>query len=523
MPTVENLDRLQGILARLRPLAEIRGGELIRADDWNTIVAAVLDLANAVLSGGGDEGVPTHSHDDQVQLSWLDARLRSLLQEGPLGDPRNVARVADLERRLDRADGDLGTVRDTVGSLRDRVGDVTTRDVAREADLTSVRLSIDSVTDSRRDVLALRASLDAIRTDVQRAVELGGGLTVGGKPVRMDDVVKRLRAVEEVRERLTREDGELLDAAFVERRLAEHGAAYVSTDQLDATLKKMRPRVSEEQVASIRTDVLAAASAQVDSSLGSLRADVDGRLDKRLADVDSRIATVVTSATPGIRDEVLASAKQVFAEGIERSGAETRALVERRLAESSGEFSSRIDSHVAGVREELLSSVRDSVDRLSREHLDPLAERLSVLANDVATTSGGLGDLRGHLGALGEGLAGLDQRVGVVVDEALARAKDQTVQIVRTEIAGVHERMEGLLAESFAVRVDAAMSVATDRMREIAREEDKTVRADTRTMVTTQVERAISTVPDRLARDIATGGVHAEAVGRIVDARLRDR
>ncbi|HEX8001083.1 MAG TPA: hypothetical protein VF519_00140 [Mycobacteriales bacterium] len=495
MPTVENLDRLQGIVARLRPLAETRRGELIRADDWNAVVGALLELARAVLTTGTGE-VPVHSHDEQVALPWLDAQLRALLQEGPLADPRSVARVAALERRLDRADTDLGAVRETVGSLRDRVGDVATRDVAREADLTALRIQVEGTSDSRRDVLALRSALDAIRTDVQRAVELGAGLVVDGQPLDVAGLERRVSAVEELRERLTRDDGELLDAAAFERRLAEYGASVVTVEQLDAALKRLRPRIGEEQVAAIRQDVLAAASAQLDSSLGSLRAELSGQVDARLADVDSRIGNAVSSAVPGIREEVIRDAQALVMESSENVMNDARALVEHMLRGAIDDFAGRVDERMRSYQEAIGSEFNERFDSLARE-LEPVRDRVAELSNEVSTYGGAFEDLRGHVASLSE------------------------------NVGALRDRMEALVAEAVDRRIEEATAGYADRMREIAREEDQAIREElvgyVRKIVPAYVDRAMSSLPDRFARDFEERGPLFEVFARFVDERTQPR
>ena len=517
MPTVEDLDRLQGIVSRLVPLAETRRGELIRADDWNTIVAALLELARAVLAEERDETAPTHSHDDQVQLSWLDARLRSLLQEGPLGDPRNVARLAAIERRLDRADGDLGDVRESVGTLRERVGDVATRDVVRESDLTSVRRSIDAINDSRRDVLTLRTSLDAIRADVQRAIELADGLVVDGEPVDVADVVRRLTSVEELRTRLTRADGELLDAAAFEHRLAEFAATLVTAEQLEATLKKMRPRVSEEQVSAIRQDVLAAASAQTESSITSLRGELEGSIERRLSDVDSRIASGVSAAVPGIRDEVLAASRTMLDEGMRRAAAETAEVLDRRLAEAAARTDRTIQEHVGSVRDEAIAAAREHAEALVREAVQPLDERVTKLGSWTESTAAAVDELRSHVGALGDRVVEFVRRLAAVPDETLSRAKEMTYEIVRSEVSALNDRLEGLVKDAVARQMESVRG----EMTEIARAEVQNVRDEMRKMIPAYVERAFSTLPDRFARDFEERGPLYEVMARMVDERMQ--
>src|SRR5688500_11660478 len=97
MPAVEELDRLAALLRRLGPLAEQQAGELIRAEDWNLLVRAVMETARTMVEAEA-RAVPPHDHADQVQVGWLDPRLRQMVESGPLGDPAELTRLAAVER-----------------------------------------------------------------------------------------------------------------------------------------------------------------------------------------------------------------------------------------------------------------------------------------------------------------------------------------------------------------------------------------------------------------------------------------
>ena len=76
MPTVAELERLQALVGQLVPLAETQRGELIRAQDWNTVVGALIEVARATLSADATETVPPHEHPDQVRPGCPASRRR---------------------------------------------------------------------------------------------------------------------------------------------------------------------------------------------------------------------------------------------------------------------------------------------------------------------------------------------------------------------------------------------------------------------------------------------------------------
>ena len=50
MPTVADLERLNALTTRLNPLGDAAQGEIIRAEDWNTLVEALMQVARVVLA-----------------------------------------------------------------------------------------------------------------------------------------------------------------------------------------------------------------------------------------------------------------------------------------------------------------------------------------------------------------------------------------------------------------------------------------------------------------------------------------
>src|SRR5918992_886787 len=125
MPTVEEIDRLTALLARLGPLADAQTGELIRAEDWNTVVDVLVEVARALIEDQ-ERPVRPHDHPDQVQLGWLDPRLRQVVEGGPLADPANIARVDSLERADERLQAALDGLAAQVAELRERGREIAT-------------------------------------------------------------------------------------------------------------------------------------------------------------------------------------------------------------------------------------------------------------------------------------------------------------------------------------------------------------------------------------------------------------
>ena len=142
MATSAELERLDALTKQLTPLTRTQAGALIRAQDWNAVVGALIDVARAILGSAAEATtVAPHEHTEQVTLGWLDPRLRSLIERGPLADPGAVARLGDVDRQVTRLNARLDGVDGQLGEVRNRVINVATRDLTREKECVVAALA----------------------------------------------------------------------------------------------------------------------------------------------------------------------------------------------------------------------------------------------------------------------------------------------------------------------------------------------------------------------------------------------
>src|SRR5919199_360709 len=191
MPTEAQIDSLKALIDRLAPLGKRSPGDVISSADWDLVVQTLIELAQSTVQVE-EEPVKPHDHPDQVSATWLDPKLRTLVEGGPLADPAQVARLGDAERRLDRVTSALEDVRTDVARIRDLVNEVAGHDLTREAAVTDLRRTVETVSNAREDVLALRGTLAALEDKVSVAVEAGSALQVDGDIVHLQDVVDRI-------------------------------------------------------------------------------------------------------------------------------------------------------------------------------------------------------------------------------------------------------------------------------------------------------------------------------------------
>ena len=253
MPTAAELDRLEGLITRLTPIATVQRGELIRADDWNAVVGALIEVARAVLVDERAAAVPTHEHIDNVTVGWLDPRLRALVEKGPLAEPTSVARFDAIDRQLTQTVGRMTQLDDTIREARNIASGVADRDQKREADLSSIRRSVEAIPDAREDVLTLRETIRGVQADVRRAIQIGEGLQVGGQPFNAAQYDERLRGVEQLRQRLTAPDGTVFDAPALERRLSALTNTFITQQRLDDALANRPIEIPPDRLEFLKT------------------------------------------------------------------------------------------------------------------------------------------------------------------------------------------------------------------------------------------------------------------------------
>lgn len=492
MAGVEELDRLAALLKRLRPLGEQQAGELIRAEDWNLLVGAVIETSRAIVESEV-RAVPAHDHPDQVQAGWLDPKLRQLVESGPLGDPAQLTRLSTVERTGDQIKAALDGLRAELEEIRTRLREVATRDLERESSVNVVRRKVEGIADGREDVLEVRAGLDAVRERVGRAVELAEKLEQDGEAVDVGELAKRLENIEALREDLRLPSGERFSASTLERRLTELTNTLVTEQELDDALKDRRTVLDPADRASIENGVFTRLEADRESRDEALRADITTRTDQRLAGIDAVVARSVSASTPAITDAVVsrlgADLQAGLARAREQAVADARAQLDARSAELEGRLGGRIEQLARGLDDRMRGVVDERLERELpaaverqvggvRGQITELNERL----NRAEATAGGLGArIDGLQRQLRDGLSGirtevgtlmeqkvaeserrtdaklaqiqprLDERIGVLLDERDTQLRTQFTRIARDEVSGLEDRLPVIIRDRTAI------------------------------------------------------------------------
>jgi chromosome segregation ATPase len=297
---VETFDKLQNIVMRVKALGDARGGDLIRAQKWNDLVQLVVELAQEVAAGRNSQTVAPHEHPDQVKINWLDPQVRTLLERGPLADPRATTDIFDLKRNIDRLNADMGTFRQTVTEARDRLTELTTRELVRDAAVNDVQLLAGSLGARRDDLLELRTTLGSISERVNAAVAASSNLVVEGKPADLEDLNRRLKSVEQLRVSLTTTSGALLDAGEFDRRLSTLRNSLVTKEQLDAVVRQRPPvTLPADTVVTLKNDLLVQIREDAKGTLTAVASEALAKTNERLLAVDKQISQTVQENLQG--------------------------------------------------------------------------------------------------------------------------------------------------------------------------------------------------------------------------------
>jgi hypothetical protein len=529
MATPQDLDRLRALLGQLTALGGARRGELIRAEDWNTLVGAIADVARAVLAADAAPVIPAHEHVDQVASAWLAPALRELFERGPLADPAMQQRLATIEQTLRRLAENQDGNRDRIDEFRGRLTDVAGRDLERQSALAAVRRQLDAVIDPRPDLQAMRSSLGAVQRDMSTVLDAASRLSVGGVVVDVGALATRVGDLEQLRERFRLANGELLDAATVERRLAEIGQRALTSDALDDALNRHRFELSPEQSAALEERIGTRQREQTNSVLDAFRGEIDTRVASRLDGLGTLVEGRIADALPGVEAGLVAAlgaridaARQAAVTTAQQTA---QAAIDGSAAALRTEFGTRIDALNAGLGAQIdglltprlassLATLTARIDGASAR-LDALGAQSSGLADTQRAHAAQLASLPQELASLRVELRrSLQEEIGVQVAAVNRRVDERLTAFARDNDL----RFETLRGEISAQAVDAARRAAVDtaqagntslrtqllaEMRGIAREELNVAVNDA---VRSSVDRAVATqfanVPNLVAAEV---------------------
>lgn len=363
MPNVAELERLGALSRRLILLADMQRGEVIRAENWNSLASAVLELARVVLAEGNGDQVPEHEHVEEVDIGWLTPRLRSLIEKGGLSDPVAVQRLASIERDGRKLKEQIDDLYSELGRVRTGLTDVKIGDLDREADMTILRRKFEAGSDARDEVLALRKTLDEIEKNIDGALELGDKIRVDGEVPDLQDWLARLDKLEVLRKRLTNPDGTLLDASALAVRMAELENQFVKQDQLDEALEDVRTLPPQDTVNALETGLKGYVDEQLAGELDQTvkeldqryfkGGDLDGRLDSLEADLLNQTTAKLEKGLADLQQQVVSP--EALNDRLSRLTDDLRKQLDAQIPEV---VDTHLDVALAGLDERFVSTTQ---------------------------------------------------------------------------------------------------------------------------------------------------------------------
>lgn len=479
MPTTEDLERLEGLVKTLSPLANKHRGELIEATQWNQLVDGVLEVARACLAQPPTESVPQHKHTDMVGLEWLTPKLRELVTGGTLSDPARETALGKLERKVDRLATRMDELADKFGRLQSDLAGVQTKDVVRQNEVTELGRKIDGVRDSRDEIASLRTSLDAVSTDVRSAVAALDSLTVNGEMIDVAALSGRVDALDGLREALTTPAGNVLSAAEYERRLNELRAQLVTEQELRDSLDGLRDEFSGFEPGAILEDAKAAARSEANGLIESFRVTNSAELDRRFSLFDESLDARVATATEDLATSVLTDARAQWQPALTNGLAKLEDDIAQAEAERDAATRAAVAKDIAGVQ-------------------DGIAEQAASVASQ--TVEAALGDIQTTLDANNERLTSLESQLKTNIEAITANATkiESTRRTLEAADAKLQQTLSARITEldrSLDSRIDARTSTLRASLREdlkndvaaLGREIENRIGNNVRSTVVTEV------------------------------------
>jgi chromosome segregation ATPase len=379
--------RIAGILDRLTAISRMTPGMPLRAEDWNTVIGAVIDLAR--LQGTQAATSPGHSHPGQVSREWLD---------GPLGEFVDGTRATQLatneqlrllSARVDRMEARLTALSEQVGTLQSTVDSQADGGLDRDITIKRVSDRVDTLDLLGSEVADVRTRLTRLDPQLQDAIKLRSELT-GPEGVIPD--LGRLQAqvddLDLLRDNLRLADGSVGRLRDLERRLDTFEAIGTNEDVLASRVDAIvdvsigqRGLVSREELVGTITNVI-----------GPELEPVRTGLDAVTLNFGDLVQTV-----EGFKGEIEATRPRLDA--LESEVADTRGLrdafgaLEAWQRDADGKIGGLSDevarvsglADVVGAVDASLSELRQQVDRIQVGTVDlgPLQSELAVLDRRV--------------------------------------------------------------------------------------------------------------------------------------------
>jgi hypothetical protein len=451
---------LNGLMDAVRPLGSKTRGMPISADDWNTIIKALLGLLSHETNQETAERAQLeerfarrdHAHTGEVALSWLDPELQELMSGRSASATRSL--IAELEKKVAELGAEVKRLTAANDELGRRLDGFKAADVDRANTIRNLGDRITKFGDVKERVEKLDTEFKGLSPRIDRVIALGANLTdAQGNAIDLVAVRDRITGLERLRDtNLLGSDGapvrirdleqqirELRDTsglgAGLEPRLAVLSASI--EDRLNASVKTQIGTFSTtfagQQKELFETAVNPKITAAVDSVttlIGTRIKESEGRLTTAIpatvlatvrgeADERNKAVDLKFAAVPGQVDAAITLARPAIETAVRTTVTTTvTAEMTKQFAAAEKKISDRVaasEATVTSLRDTLPAVVTAAARDAATNMRDGLVTEIDTRVKQSEQTIKGL--IPGSVNdAVGTRLANLDQRIVSTVD-----------------------------------------------------------------------------------------------------------
>ncbi len=446
MATSAELQRLDGVLTRLTPLAQAARGELIKAENWNAVVTAIIELARAILERSATAGIPAHTHIDEVSIGWLDKQLRTLISGGALKDPIQEGRLNELERKIKQVNSDVAGRKTDVIAVRAELDRITTQELARENSVHNLDRKVEGLGDAREEIGQFKLTLEGISKEIATVQTIANQLRDDdGSIVDVVNMRNRIDDLAAFREQLKDANGEPLTGIIIEQKIAEALNTLVTEDELKDALDQRLDGIEGSLAGDLDRKIGLAVDQRFSSSISDFQNEMNSNLNRSLEGLDAKIMQTVADEVPGLQESIQQNLK---------------IQLESQMADFQQGLSSEIDAKTASLRAELLQSEQALKTELTQEfgqliiaseskQLTAYNQSLAGLAKEFDTK-------------LQQGLEGLAGTIRTQANQVVAEQLAKGIPLSEASRASLLKELDGIIAQKVAVSSDGTIrTIAT--------------------------------------------------------------
>ncbi len=459
----------------LKPIGQQAPGAPLKAADWNSLVAAIGDLAGIIVARAEADralldksfAAADHAHDGAVLLSWLDGPTRALVERAANGSVEQTVAIGRLGGELKAISERVADLARALEALRAGVDGVKEKDDARARQVERVQLDVETAKGLERRVGRIAGNVEGFDAARKELLEFRDSLTdANGQRIDLAALGRQAQTLEDLRGRLTLADGQLASLRDLERQIA----------RLETRDAGGRGRITDAVREALADATVFDSAVVADRLAGRVRAELDPRLtglEGRLGELAPKV-DAAADGLAGLRGAVTGVDTRVGALSgrVERLGA-----VEGRVS-SLGERISAVETVANGARADVAglaaldgrvraldAQTRGLTERLGAE-LGRVETRLEAVTADldrIGRVGGPGGAFEGRLAAVDERLAALQAVEGRLAGiQQQVQRQGQLLEGTRAELGALGDQRSQLSRVEAGLAALQSSRAATD-------------------------------------------------------------